>query len=121
MQQLTEFAFAATRVSNKSVGTIIEILSPTLIKLEASTQHINLSGLLELASMPKIQLLNHELLSEEDGMKFEEIMPHLCVCDDNDYFQIAHPYHCMFYPSKSFWEIKTNLRTYMGVTYLRIR
>ena len=119
--KLTEFAFAATRVSNKSVGTIIEILSPTLIKLEASTQHINLSGLLELASMPKIQLLNHELLSKEDGMKFEEIMPHLCVCDDNDYFQIAHPYHCMFYPSKSFWEIKTNLRTYMGVTYLRIR
>ena len=120
--KLTEFAFAATRVSNKSVGTIIEILSPTLIKLEASTEHINLSGLLELASMPKIQFLNHELLSEEDGMKFKEIMPHLCVWDENDYFQIAHPYrYPAFYPSESFWEIETKLRTYMGYTFMRIR
>ena len=120
--KLTEFAFAATRVSNKSVRTIIEILSPILIKLEASTEHINLSGLLELASMPKIQFLNHEFLSEEDGMKFKEIMPHLCVCDENDYFQIAHPYrYPAFYPSESFWEIETKLRTYMGHPYLRIR
>ena len=114
--KLTEFAFAATRVSNKSVGTIIEILSPTLIKLEASSQHINLSGLLELASMPKIQLLEPGLLSEEDLMKFKEVMPHLC--DENDYFQIAKPYHSMFYPSEKFWEIETKLRTYDGDTSL---
>ena len=43
-KKLTEFAFTDTKVSNKSVRTIIETLSPTLIKLEASSEHISLSG-----------------------------------------------------------------------------
>ena len=43
-KKLTEFAFTGTKVSNKSVRTIIETLSPTLLKLEASSEYISLSG-----------------------------------------------------------------------------
>ena len=71
-----------------------------------------MSGLLELATMSKIQILSNELLSEEDQKKFEEIMPHLCT---EDPIRIATPY-TIFYPTEKIWELEAKVRTYDGVT-----
>ena len=73
-----------------------------------------MSGLLELASMPKIQVLSNELLSEEDHKKFEEIMPHLCT---EDPIRIATPYTPYTpYPTEKIWELEAKVRTYDGDT-----
>ena len=108
--KLTELNFTGTQVSNKSVSTIIEKVSPTLTNLEASC--FNLSDLLRLATMPKIQVLKNEPLSEEDQNKFEEIMPHLSA---EDPIRIAKPY-TIFYPTEKIWELEAKVRTYDGVT-----
>ena len=112
--KLMELNFSGTQVSNKSVSTIVEKLSPTLTYLEAN--QINLSGLLKLASMPKIKVLGHIHLSEEDQKKFEGIMPHLCNEAVEGYGYIAMPYH-NFYPAENVWEIEAKLRTYDGVGF----
>ena len=118
--KLTELDFSGTQVSNKSLETIVEKLSPTLTKLESSC--FNLSDLLKLATMPKIQVLGYELLSEKDQKKFEEIMPHLSneaieKAVINDYVNIAMPYqkYTSSNPAEKVWEIEAKLRTYDGV------
>ena len=120
--KLTELDFSGTQVSNKSVSIIVETLSPTLTKLETSYGLINLSDLLKLAAMPKIQVLGYDLLSEEDQKKFEEIMPHLCdeaieKAGIDDYVNIAMPYqkYQSSSPAEKVWEIEAKLRTYDGV------
>ena len=118
--KLTELNFTGTQVSNKSVSTIIEKVSPTLTNLEASC--FNLSDLLKLATMPKIQVLGYDLLPEEDQKKFEEIMPHLSneaieKARIDDYVNIAMPYqmYTSSNPAQKVWEIEAKLRTYDGV------
>ena len=118
--KLTELDFSGTQVSNKSLETIVEKLSPTLTKLESSC--FNLSDLLKLATMPKIQVLGYDLLSEEDQKKFEEIMPHLSneaieKAGIEDYVNIAMPYqkYESSNPAEKVWEIGAKLRTYDGV------
>ena len=68
--KLIELDISGAQVSNKSVATIVETLSPTLTKLEASCEHINLSGLLKLASMPKIQNLGKDVFRYERNTRF---------------------------------------------------
>ena len=69
--KLIELDISGTQVSNKSIETIVETLSPTLTKLEASCEHINLSGLLKLASMPKIQNLGKDIFRYERTLDFD--------------------------------------------------
>ena len=116
--KLIELDISGTQVSNESIATIVKLLSPTLKKLEASCENINLSGLLKLASMPNIQALGNDLLSEEDKEKFEEIMPHLCNersmnedIEDYAHANIAMPHH-RFNPAENIWEVEAELRTY---------
>ena len=138
--RLTELALMDTVVSDKSVKIIIKTLSKTLVKLDVG-DNFSFQKKLELASMPKLQVLanssssekNKETRKKQDRI-IRKMLPLMTDCEfdgDSDYnysgeLKIAEPYpHDSIYDfiwdglvPNGFWEIKSKQRTYNGFSKL---
>jgi len=115
--KISELSMYFARVSNDSASTIIENLSQSLVKLEIDMDDFSFSRILELAAMPKLQVLCGPSLFEKDNLRVElekrlpaHLKPHL-----NDKLTIGLPYP---YPEEEldyddqFWEIEARRRVY---------
>ena len=115
--KISELSMYFARVSNDSASTIIENLSQSLVKLEIDMDDFSFSRILELAAMPKLQVLCDPSLFEKDNLRVElekrlpaHLKPHL-----NDKLTIGLPYP---YPEEEldyddqFWEIEARRRVY---------
>ena len=138
--RLTELALMDTDVSDKSVKMIIKTLSETLVKLDVGN-NFSFQKKLELASMPKLQVLANSSSSDENKRtrkkqdriirKMLPLMTDCEFCGFSDYnysgeLKIAEPYphETMFdfnwdqLVPNGFWEIKSKQRTYNGFSKL---
>ena len=97
---LKELDLSFTGVTNLSITYIITHLRDTLEKLDVSQTRIDDVKLLELRSMPRLQVLNCRFM-ECDSLKIE--LPYLNVNEES--LKIALPWK--FYQSRNgFWEIQ---------------
>ena len=119
--KISELSMYCARVSNDSASIIIENLSQSLVKLEIDMDYFSLSRILELAAMPKLQVLCDPSLFEKDSLRIEleEVMPALPAHLKphlNDKLTVVLPYP---YPEEEeldyddkFWEIEARPRVY---------
>ena len=136
--RLTELEFVGTSVTEDSVGTIVESLSQTLVKLSGSGS-FSFRKNLELASMPKLQVLaGCCTIDEKKNMIIEKMLPNM-TADESvggsifgglrfsiGVFGITEPflhskrhdYDVYGLVPNGFWEIKAKQRTYNGFSKL---
>ena len=137
---MTEFNLLGTEVSDKSASTIIKTLSETLVKLDVG-HSFSFQKKLELASMPKLQVLANSDSSEKNKATRKQqdriIRKMLPLMTDSEFYgdfdfiysgnlKIAEPYpHETFHDfdwhglvPNGFWEIKSKQRTYNGFSKL---
>ena len=136
--KLTEIDFVGTSITQDSVGTIVQSLSQTLVKLSGSGS-FSFRKNLELASMPKLQVLSGSCtIDEKKNRIIDKMLPNM-TADESvggsifgglrfsiGVFGITEPYtHCNRYDydvhglvPNGFWEIKAKQRTYNGFSKL---
>ena len=127
--KISELSMYCARVSNDSASIIIENLSQSLVKLEIDMDNFSLSRILELAAMPKLQVLCDPSLFDKDNLRIElekrlpaHLKPHL-----NEKLTIVLPYpcpeeeeleyddvtqNCVAPVTNRFWEVETRPRIY---------
>ena len=141
--KISELSMYCARVSNDSASIIIEHLSQSLVKLEIDMDYFSLSRILELAAMPKLQVLCDpfilEHLSDEDKDRIEKRLPAHLKTHLTDKLNIAVPYSSTYleilyenedldydYPGDydrrifnhdKFWEIEARPRVYQVNSY----
>ena len=135
--KLTELEFVGTSITEDSVGTIVESLSQTLVKLNGS--EFSFRKHLELASMPKLQVLSGCCtIDEKKNMIIEKMLPNMTADEfvggsifgglrfSIGIFGITEPYlnskrhdyDVYGLVPNWFWEIKAKQRTYNGFAKL---
>ena len=141
--KISELSINCTCLSDDSVSTIIENLSQSLVKLDIDMAGFSVSNILELAAMPKLQVLCDPLISEhlsdEDKNRIEKRLPAHLKTHLTDKLNIAVPYpntYMEIIPEKKklgydypgdydksifnqdkFWEIKARPRVYQVNSY----
>ena len=138
--KLKELALKGTGVSDKSASAIVKYLPNFLVKLDVG-DNFSFQKKLELASMPKLQVLANSSSSEENKQTrkkqdriIRKMLPLMTDCEfdgfsDYNYsgeLKIAEPYphETMFdydwhgLVPNGFWEIKSKQRTYNGFSKL---
>ena len=136
--KLTELELVGTSITEDSVGTIVESLSQTLVKLNGC--EFSFHKHLELASMPKLQVLAGSCtIDEKQNRIIEKMLPNMTGEEfvGGPYphggfrfsmgdFGITEPYpHSNWHDYEryglvpnGFWEIKAKQRTYNGFSKL---
>lgn len=140
--KISELSINCTCLSDDSVSTIVENLSQSLVKLEIDMDEFSFSKILELAAMPKLQVLcdpdgvsELENFSDEEKDRFPAHLKthhtdklNIAVPYPNTYLEIVHEkkklgydypgdYDDSIFKHDKFWEIEARPRVYQVNSY----
>ena len=102
--KISELSIICESLSNASANTIIENLSQSLVKLEIDMDDLSLSKILELAAMPKLQVLCDYNLLPEQKIKIGKILPPHLKNHLTDRLNIAVPYPYTYFEFVNFFQ-----------------